>query len=106
MCREIDNTAASIAERHALRDNWRRTTTLERAVLAAVRAGRKLTLDDTADAAVRAITAAVLDLPAAHRGLIVDGILIDDDRAHGHWHVLVELDGGNRTAALVVSYPQ
>jgi hypothetical protein len=106
MCQEIDDTAASIAERHALRDYWRRTTTLERAVLAAVRAGRKLTPDDTGDAAVRVLVAAVLDLPQCNRGLAVCGVLIDDDPAHAHWHVLVEIDHGNHTAVCVVPYPQ
>ncbi|SAK40649.1 hypothetical protein AWB76_00194 [Caballeronia temeraria] len=105
MCNEISTNAASIAERHALRDYWRRMSALERAVLSAVRAGRKLTPADTDDAAVRVLVAAVLDLPQYNRGLNVANLFIDTDDAHAHWHLLVELDGGNRTLALVVPYP-
>ncbi|SPB16087.1 hypothetical protein NOV72_03287 [Caballeronia novacaledonica] len=93
------------ANAHALRERWHRTRLLERAVLAAVRRGRKLTLDDTADAAVRTITNAVLDLPEADRGLAVCYVLIDFDDVHARWRVLAELDGGHRTRALALPYP-
>ncbi|WP_094780604.1 hypothetical protein [Paraburkholderia ribeironis] len=82
------------------REYFRRQDVLERAVLAAARAGRA----DAMGEDVRVITSAVLECPAAERGLAVRGVMVDDDAHREQWLVLVELASG-ASRALVVDKP-
>lgn len=96
------HTPANLDAERRVRAYYGRVAEIERATLAAVRMGHRLSLD----AAVRAIASAVLDMPQADRGLAVTGLFIDADDAHARWCVLIEFDSGNSTAALDVPYPQ
>jgi hypothetical protein len=97
-----DTVSVNLDAERRVRAYYGRVAEIERAALAAVRMGHRLSRDP----AVRAIVAAVLDLPQADRGLAVTGLFVDVDDAHARWLVLIELDGGNRTHALAVPYPQ
>ncbi|MGF6482090.1 hypothetical protein [Paraburkholderia sp. JPY419] len=93
-------TALNADAMRAQRDYYRRVDELERAVLAAVRSGDCFGLAPD----VSAITAAVLGMPCANRGLNVDSILIDRDNTRAQWVALLVLSDGNHRT-LAVPYP-